>query len=503
MTAGTAVLLFGAIAKKRALALLGRQSFCKRQLLRKESRGKRTISTNSPPLPTGAVSRADPTSTQKGKVLMPTAKSAAPARALSPWNVEATAAAGPLLVQCGDGKVLRIDAAHRPLAAPAGQLSWTTYVMPVPAAMKRRASSPQSARRRRFYPAQWRRVAAPTISRLVEAHGESLEWIGWDRSLPRLYLSVEQLTRAVVDLLQAILDKTDHSRGGRSAESASSAPAGPGTIRMRATWQSGATQALVIAIEHPHLPPSRSLVAATNGPLSDSFANFDCASHEDLVRVRSAVDALGGSLEARPAHTGGTVFRLSVPVDDCSALVRAWLDQISRSGSLAARRSLFIIGRRQRETLEQLDAVDARLQQLAGRGALVYRAARGRWLWLTTVDSLPGELVSDAWHQQLVGRWSPANSERQFHTSGAQRQTTVATADLVRAILARMDFVLGRRVPPLDSLDAPRARSAQRRIDRGVASTPLDRARRPLPHLARKTSVEAPLAHARRWRYPI
>ncbi|MCA9160701.1 MAG: hypothetical protein KDA72_20360, partial [Planctomycetales bacterium] len=55
--------------------------------------------------------------------------------------------------------------------------------------------------RRRFYPIQWLRGIQPLLNSLAIQHGVKLAWVGWDRSLPRLYLDANHLSRAVLNLV--------------------------------------------------------------------------------------------------------------------------------------------------------------------------------------------------------------------------------------------------------------------------------------------------------------
>ncbi len=55
--------------------------------------------------------------------------------------------------------------------------------------------------RRRFYPLQWLRGIQPLLNSLAIQHGVNLAWLGWDRSLPRLYLDANHLSRAVLNLV--------------------------------------------------------------------------------------------------------------------------------------------------------------------------------------------------------------------------------------------------------------------------------------------------------------
>ena len=172
---------------------------------------------------------------------------------------------------------------------------------------------------------------------------------------------------------------------------------------------------------------------------------------------------------------------------------------------------------RQPEGLAALNASDARMHALASNGEMIYRAARGRWLWLTSAGPLPAALLGDAWQTQLVGRWNcpPAaaaygDTNRTAAHQGAAEyvaRDSAARLSVARAIATRMETVLGRRVPPIDNLDLVSTRSRRLRVDRAAELNSAHNLARPMPaaavgHLNAKPPAPA-LAKQQRWRYPI
>lgn len=369
----------------------------------------------------------------------------------------------------------------------------------------------QRTRRVRFYPAQWQRAAQPTIDRLLRADGQQLQWVGWDRSLPRLYLSADQLTRVVLDLLSMILRNTGDNRSRSQPMS------------MRVSWQTGGAQALVLDFDHPGLAPSKEMMPpAGRAPFIQNDTNaMDRQGQAELARIATLARELGGSLMVSLGQASGTLFRLSLPVDDRVSLVQSWLAQLDESLSSVSSAPdqrqtapatsrqihLFAIGRKSAERRAALAAVDARLHGLAASSSskntssMVYRVANSRWLWLTTASQLPEELQSAAWQSHLIDRW--------YHATGIDSSSALQAAarlSVARAIAARMDLAIGIRVPPTDSLKLVPTRSHRLRIDR-VAQRPAPRAvagqtseMLGAQHTARSAASQA---RQRRWRYPI
>lgn len=400
--------------------------------------------------------------------------------------------------QCSWLDVLRASQTARGIAKPA-QRPITTSEQPPTArsASARGSDTPLGVHRQRFYPDQWRRAVQPRLDNLLKQHDQQLQWIGWDRSLPRLYLSVDHLNRTLLDLVQGVVQRVV-PRGKRDA-----------AMSLRVAWQSGATQSLVMVLEHPQLELSPLAIAAINAPLELLTSNSEHGppeSSQEFLRVRRLVASLGGSLSASECRGGGSLFRISLPIDERLTLVRAWLEQASRAYKSSMPTvattietmpvSLFIVGRRQMESISALNAADARLQSLAGSADFVYRVGRGRWLWLTSNADLPGFVKSQAWQSQLVRRW-----RCQARSGRPGEQESAARIGVAQAIAADINRLMGQRVPPLDLLTSSGARARRVRIDATKAVDavrPRDRSR----HVS-AAALSSELNRQRRWRYPI
>ncbi len=139
-----------------------------------------------------------------------------------------------------------------------------------------------SALRKRFYPAQWKKLQAAGLEALVASRGLRLEWIGWDRSLPRLYLPLEGLSRLMTEALDAVASEV--ARGPMVRE-------GVRPISLRISSQrSGLAGNLILVIEHDQWNCRLAGQAALNSPslLTSVEMRMD--------RVRRQVMSLGGTV---------------------------------------------------------------------------------------------------------------------------------------------------------------------------------------------------------------
>ncbi len=357
---------------------------------------------------------------------------------------------------------------------------------------------PAGITRQRFYPEQWRRAVQSELDQQVQAAGQRIQWIGWDRSLPRLYLSSELLTQVIVGLLSLALRKSS----GDSEQS--------DALSLRVGCQSGAHQAVVIVLEDSRLQLSLQQTAAINSPPSKT-QSLRSDTDSQIVRILRTVHGLGASVFAQAAPGGGTIFRLSLPVDDRLTLVRGWMERIVRSdysipsatahelatparGDIALH--MFLLGRKSMESASMLNSLDSRLQTLASEQEFVYRAARGRWIWLTTSSELPRFISLNQWFCHHVDQWVLPHDAASIELAAAAS----ARLSLARVIASAMERMLGRRVPPLDTIDPLRNRQRQLRLDHASELPPVHRSNReksihgvPTPAMSKQ----------RRWRYPI
>ncbi|MEO8270920.1 MAG: sensor histidine kinase [Aureliella sp.] len=313
--------------------------------------------------------------------------------------------------------------------------------------------------RRRFYPLQWLRGIQPLLSSVAIQHGVKLAWLGWESSLPRLYLDANHLSRVVLNLVGNAIQA---SRPGSQ-------------VSVQVAWQTHVTQRLVISIEDRGSGLSADLLQQINAPAA--------ASHEKLrgcgVGLKTAttlVRALGGSIAAQTRAAGGTLIRLTLPVDNYHSLIHSWLQQneigsarpVSADPTSPQITIHALRGPACEDAKSMWQVIDARLQQAASNHELVYRVAADRWLWMSIQSSssrlaIPeslSEVLRDlrqrdnAWNQplvcrqQLVFQWQPNAASRRGFSDCKHVQLTSLISKLAEKIA---EFV-GDHVPPLDEL---------------------------------------------------
>ncbi len=333
--------------------------------------------------------------------------------------------------------------------------------------------------RRRFFPLQWLGGVTPLFESLAAQRGVALEWIGWDRSLPRLYLDSNHLSRIVLNLVSNAIKA---SRAGSQ-------------VAIRVAWQTEITQQLVITIEDRGCGMSADLMQRVNAPTLWPTAG-ESAGGIGLRTAKALVRAIGGSLQVQRRHRGGTAFRISLPVDNYHSLVRSWLLQNARQRTNPAdrsRKSVEVYAVRGADCIA--DQTDTTLQQAASSQDFVYRAARNRWLWITLSDrstrarELPARLESGLEHIQLLHTVHGVSSNclaqkicqlgqltmDELQTSG--HQSTFALPRITSVIAEKLAELTADHVPILDDLDAVPAplaiRPSQREIPRMIRIDPV------------------------------
>ncbi len=317
--------------------------------------------------------------------------------------------------------------------------------------------------RRRFYPLQWLRGIQPLLNSMAIQHGVRLAWIGWDRSLPRLYLDAHHLSRAVMNLVSNAIHA---SRPGSQ-------------VSVQVSWQTHLTQRLVITIEDQGSGLSAELLQQINaGDVAIHEKSLAASAGVGLKTATTLVRGLGGSITAQARAVGGTRFLLTVPVDNYHSLVHSWLQQNGIGAAVPAPLS------RPRITIHALrssagedaksiwQAIDARLQQAANVNEMVYRVSADRWLWLslqptTSPSAIPQTLSQvlidlrerdNAWNraldcrQQLVFQWQPPlkNSAQDICDRGERGH--VQLMHLTSLLAEKIAEFAGDHVPPLDEL---------------------------------------------------
>ena len=361
--------------------------------------------------------------------------------------------------------------------------------------------------RRRFYPLQWLRGIQPLLNSLAIEHGVRLAWLGWDRSLPRMYLDAHHLSRAVLNLVSNAIQA---SQPGRQ-------------VSVQVVWQTHVTQRLVITIEDQGSGLSDELLQQINAPAAMSLEN-PCASYAGigLKTATTLVRALGGSITAQSRAAGGTRFRLMLPVDNYHSLIHSWLQQNGVGAAMPAtsaeltnpRITIHALRSSAGEDAKSMwQTIDARLQRAANSNELVYRVASDRWLWLslqpaTAPGVIPHSLSQvlrdlrerdNSWNrpldcrQQQVFQWQPIAKEG----SGRGHRNHVQLTSLTSKLAEKIAEFVGDHVPPIDELqtsDAPIAIRPQSGGPERMIRSDRAQAARPAAHGGRFPASASPKA---------
>ena len=351
--------------------------------------------------------------------------------------------------------------------------------------------------RRRFYPHQWLMEMEPLLRALSEQYQVPLEWRGWDRSLPRLYLDPYHLSRIVTNLVTNALQAS---------------PATTARVRIGVTWLTDVTQHLVLTIEDDGRGMPDEVLQRLNTP-GDQAPSGAGSEHQGmgLRTARALTRGMGGSLIAQRSHSGGMRMAVRLPVDNYHSLIRSWL---MRHAELAARQPhdqrqqlrLFAVrcaspahrpaAGQEPQLANQRDRV---LHQAAGPQDFIYRVAHDRWLWLTLnaagCHSQPPRGLDELGEcrQQEVWRLDNIRLGASVGNISWQHHLLALTSRLAE----RMAELVGDHVPPVDDLTLPPVtgfvwdtRHASRRILRHERP-PAGSAHLPATHLP-ATPLSAP-----------
>ena len=312
--------------------------------------------------------------------------------------------------------------------------------------------------RKRFYPHQWRNAIAPVLDGLATRHGVKLSWIGWDRSLPRLYLDPNQLSRAVVNLTTNAIEASL-----------------PGAeVCVRVAWQTNITERLVLAIEDTAQGLDASLMKRINATEGWNVADADCAGL-GLKTAKSLVESLGGLMDAQRGMSGGTLMRMTLPVDNRPSLIRAWL---LRNASEAAKRATTDSEVRHTIRLHAIRSsdinpvlADQQLQLMAETRDFVYRLGAERWAWIEISDSgaAPNSSRAEKAARRLkeIGIRSSESANcrstmvYQLSNFALHRLLSASNVNerlpyITNCLSRQVEQLLGGRVPPVDDLTLSR-----------------------------------------------
>lgn len=301
--------------------------------------------------------------------------------------------------------------------------------------------------RRRFYPPQWRSVVEPLLQGIASRKRVKLNWDGWDRSLPRLYLDENQLTRVVMNLVSNAIAASPMS----------------GDVTIRAAMKNDITQRFALVIEDQGTGLDKLLMQQLN---SNSLPKRN---HENILgsglglrTSKALITALGGDLLAEHTPSGGTRVSISLPTDDSQSLLRSWLIQNLRGATPAMPSQIQLFAIRSSGLNQQF--VDTQLQQSASVSDFVYRVSNDRWLWFTMLPSNATESSNlDAALRRLRDMRSGSDANRLcqaqlvyrvrgIDASAAQQQLHTRLTEVVHLLASQIGRLLAGRVPAVDDI---------------------------------------------------
>ncbi len=316
------------------------------------------------------------------------------------------------------------------------------------------AGAEQPNIRQRFYPHQLLNILRPIVEPLAKAKGVKLEWIGWDRSLPRLLLDANKLTRVMLNLIENAIDASETGD----------------PVQVKVAWQNNVTQRLLLSVEDQGAGLPKPLLSYLNGS-SGARVPEECGIGLQTVK---ALSGSLGTFSAQIVPRGGSLMRITVPVDNRAALIRSWLIQQSREVSQRGmKRSPGIGLMLLRSVGADSNRVDRMIQERVSANDFVYRVSEDRWLMLSMNEvaihsdgmaSMRREIEDSlanagSLHGQLVYVW-PNVDLSQLHLSSDERNLL---PHLAQAISQKFDELAGNRVPPIDQLQGGWDRFAMRK----------------------------------------
>ncbi len=307
--------------------------------------------------------------------------------------------------------------------------------------------------RHRFYPAQWQELVMPLLNRLAERKQVTLNWVGWDRSLPRLYLDHNHLTRIVLNLVKNAI---------------SASPVGS-ELFLRVDRQSILTPKLVIAIEDRGVGLSPDMMSQINRAalqpgsvtkaqvVQDHLADL----HPAALGLRTTlklIRTIGCELRVAKAEPSGTLMRLAIPTDRPESILRGWLAKSLPSSSASGRCEVVVhaIGTQDANP----EYVDSQLQVCAHERDFVYRISSNRWLLFSVMpnssEGLPRiRKAIESMNSSMHGSCSATFAYRLRNVSSASltnRDAHQRLNSVVRVLTHKVYSLMGAGVPAIDDI---------------------------------------------------
>lgn len=231
--------------------------------------------------------------------------------------------------------------------------------------------------RKRFYPMQLQSSIRPLLESIASRRSVNLAWNGWERSLPKLYLDANHLSRVMMNLVS---NAVDASLKGQS-------------VSINVDWHKTICQPLQISVADQASGISPEIMRQVNSQYTPQGNDGFATRGVGLKTTKALVASMAGTLSAESLSPKGSLLRVSLPIDNPMSLVRSWLtrntlrvheQQIKLVPKVFVSIDLVRVG-----TLD-LDFADSQLQLAAFENELPYRVAKDRWLWLAMQSSNRG-----------------------------------------------------------------------------------------------------------------
>ena len=315
--------------------------------------------------------------------------------------------------------------------------------------------------RKRFYPMQLQTSIRPLLESIASRRAVNLAWNGWERSLPKLYLDANHLSRVMMNLVS---NAVDASLKGQ-------------LVSINVDWKKTICQPLQISVADQAGGISPELMQQIN---SSRFGDAESPAGRGLglKTTKSLVASMAGTISAHRREPRGSIFKVALPIDNPMSIVRSWLTRNTlraHEHDNSVVQNVFVTIDLVRVSVLDLDFVDSQLQLGAFENELPYRVARDRWLWLAMRaenQAMPYSLTRTA--KRLNDLHGPASDvcrilqvfkTAEFRPSDLQgpKLQTGRMLSMIDAIVTKVAQLIGENVPITDQLAA---------VDRPVMQRP-------------------------------
>ncbi|MCR9291417.1 MAG: sensor histidine kinase [bacterium] len=278
---------------------------------------------------------------------------------------------------------------------------WTEQILSAPYQASR------SAEPRVFHPVSWKDEIAPLLREVARDYGIRILWLGWKQALPSLYLDRDELSRAVLNLVENACKAT---------------PSG-GQISVRAVFSVDQDDRFEIHVEDqgPGLAGGAARQNAATGQQTDSPS---VSRGLGLGIVAASMRKAGGRFVMGQLAGGGASMQLVLPLPDLRGLIRAGLSQLDPFTHCEPESRCHAYGLRLGVPPLHAHAL-GELQQCFLQADFVHHVGRNRWILFQIVDSAgrPSQKdLFDRWQHHKWKQWSPANQSPRFALLARSRE---------------------------------------------------------------------------------